>query len=62
MGIWLELGIFGLVFVFGFWQLRDVRKVQEQTRLQKALEKTTQDAKDQAALGQPLANDTDRKL
>lgn len=38
MGIWLELGIFGLVFVFAFWQMHDVRKAQEQTRQQRALE------------------------
>jgi hypothetical protein len=38
MGIWLELGIFGLVFVFAFWQMRDVRKAQEQTRQQRARE------------------------
>jgi hypothetical protein len=44
MGIWLELGIFGLVFVFAFWQMRDVRKAQEQTRQQRARE-TEQAAK-----------------
>ena len=38
MGIWLELGIFGLVFVFAFWQMHDVRKAQEQTRRQRELE------------------------
>ena len=38
MGIWLELGIFGLVLVFAFWQMRDVRKAQEQTRQQRARE------------------------
>ena len=38
MGIWLELGIFALVFVFAFWQMRDVRKAQEQTRQQRARE------------------------
>ena len=32
MGIWIELGIFGLVFVFAFWQMHDVRKAQEQMR------------------------------
>lgn len=41
MGIWLELGVFGLVFVFAFWQMHDVRKAQEQTRLQRAREKAT---------------------
>ena len=34
MGIWLELGIFGLVFVFAFWQMHDVRKAQAKTRQQ----------------------------
>ncbi|WP_408595681.1 hypothetical protein [Limnohabitans sp.] len=38
MGIWLELGIFGLVFVFAFWQMHDVRKAQEQTRQQRMRE------------------------
>jgi hypothetical protein len=38
MGIWLELGIFGLVFVFAFWQMHDVRKAQKQTRLQRERE------------------------
>jgi membrane protein implicated in regulation of membrane protease activity len=38
MGIWLDLGIFALVFVFAFWQMRDVRKAQEQTRQQRARE------------------------
>ena len=44
MGIWLELGIFGLVFVFAFWQMHDVRKAQEKTRQQRALEKAEQEA------------------
>ncbi|WP_291929439.1 hypothetical protein [Limnohabitans sp.] len=48
MGIWLELGIFGLVFVFAFWQMHDVRKAQEQTREQRAREKAAQEAADQA--------------
>jgi len=39
MGIWLEVGIFGLVFVFAFWQMHDVRKAQEHTRQQRAREK-----------------------
>ena len=48
MGIWLELGIFGLVFVFAFWQMHDVRKAQEQTRQQRAREKAAQEAADQS--------------
>ncbi|MFN9728454.1 hypothetical protein [Acidovorax sp.] len=49
MGIWLELGIFGLVFVFAFWQMHDVRKAQEQTRQQRAREKAAKEAADQAS-------------
>jgi hypothetical protein len=45
MGIWIELGIFGLVFIFAFWQMHDVRKAQEQTRQQRAREKAEQEAK-----------------
>ncbi|MFN7856396.1 MAG: hypothetical protein ACK5OA_07420 [Acidovorax sp.] len=44
----MELGIFGLVFVFAFWQMHDVRKAQEQTRQQRAREKAAQEAADQA--------------
>ena len=39
MGIWLELGVFGIFLVFAFWQMHDVRKAQEQTRLKRAKEK-----------------------
>jgi cell division protein ZapA (FtsZ GTPase activity inhibitor) len=46
MGIWLELGIFGLVFVFAFWQMHDVRKAQEQTRQQRAREKAAKEAQE----------------
>jgi ABC-type nickel/cobalt efflux system permease component RcnA len=48
MGIWLELGIFGLVFIFAFWQMHDVRKAQEQTRQQRAREKAAQEAQQAA--------------
>jgi len=50
MGIWLELGIFGLVFVFAFWQMHDVRTAQEQTRQQRAREKTAQEAAEQTTV------------
>ena len=50
MGIWIELGIFGLVFLFAFWQMHDVRKAQEQTRQQRAREKAEQAA--EAALAE----------
>lgn len=62
MGIWLELGIFGLVFVFAFWQMHDVRKAQAQTREQRAREKAAQEA--QAALaqsGQATPEPTEKK-
>jgi ABC-type nickel/cobalt efflux system permease component RcnA len=61
MGIWLELGIFGLVFVFAFWQMHDVRKAQEQTRQQRAREKAAQDAMDQEAATKPATGETDKK-
>ena len=64
MGIRLELGIFGLVFVFAFWQMHDVRKAQEQTRQQRAREKAAQeaqDAKDQEAAAQQATDATDKK-
>ncbi len=58
MGIWLELGIFGLVFVFAFWQMHDVRKAQELTRQQRAREKAAQEAKDQAAAANQATGET----
>jgi type II secretory pathway pseudopilin PulG len=64
MGIWLELGIFGLVFVFAFWQMHDVRKAQEQTRQQRAREKAAQEAQDaqvQKAADQQATDATDKK-
>ncbi|ALK87851.1 hypothetical protein [Limnohabitans sp. 63ED37-2] len=61
MGIWLELGIFGLVFVFAFWQMHDVRKAQEQTRQQRAREKAAQEAMDQAESAKSAADKTDLK-
>lgn len=61
MGIWLELGIFGLVFVFAFWQMHDVRKAQEQTRQQRAREKAGQEGMDQEEAAKPAADKTDLK-
>ena len=64
MGIWLELGIIGLVFVFAFWQMHDVRKAQEQTRQQRAREKAAQeaqDSQDQEAAAQQATDATDKK-
>ncbi|MEY3215724.1 MAG: hypothetical protein RLZZ280_101 [Pseudomonadota bacterium] len=59
MGIWLELGIFGLVFVFAFWQMHDVRKAQEQTRQQRAREKAAQEALEAAAASDDKAKEKD---
>lgn len=61
MGIWLELGIFGLVFVFAFWQMHDVRKAQEQTRQQRAREKAAKEAQDQAATAKPATDATHKQ-
>jgi ABC-type nickel/cobalt efflux system permease component RcnA len=63
MGIWLELGIFALVFIFAFWQMHDVRKAQEQTRQQRAREKAAQeaqDAQDREAAAQQATDATDK--
>ncbi|MCO4087584.1 MAG: hypothetical protein HEQ17_01000 [Limnohabitans sp.] len=59
MGIWLELGIFGLVFVFAFWQMHDVRKAQEQTRQQRARDKAAQEAQEAAASSDDKAKEKD---
>ena len=61
MGIWIELGIFGLVFVFAFWQMHDVRKAQEQTRQQRAREKAAQEAKESLQAAKPATDKTDLK-
>jgi hypothetical protein len=59
MGIWIELGVFGLVFVFAFWQMHDVRKAQEQTRQQRAREKAAQEALEAAAASDDKAKEKD---
>ncbi len=35
MGIWLELGIFLLAFVFAWWQFRDLRRERERRQARK---------------------------
>jgi hypothetical protein len=45
------IGRFGLVFVFAFWQMHDVRKAQEQTRQQRAREAREKAAARAAAEG-----------
>lgn len=57
MGIWLELALVGLVFVFAFWQMRDVRKAQEQTRLQRVREKAAQALEGQGDTAEVAAKD-----
>ncbi len=55
MGIWVELGIFGLALAFGLWQLYDVKQAREETRRRKeqALEQEREQAKAQAGAGGP---------
>lgn len=36
MGIWIELGVFGLALAFGLWQIHDVKKAREATARQRA--------------------------
>lgn len=50
MGLWVELGIFGLALAFGLWQLHDVKKAREETQRRKALEQQRQE-KGQARQG-----------
>ena len=50
MGLWVELGIFGLALAFGLWQLHDVKKAREETQRRKALEQQRQ-REDQARQG-----------
>lgn len=38
MGMWIELGLFLLVIMWGFWQLQDVKKAQAKTQADKALQ------------------------
>ena len=59
MGIWVELGIFGLALAFGLWQLYDVKQAREETRRRKeqareqAGEQEREQAKAQAGAGGP---------
>ena len=55
MGIWVELGIFGLALAFGLWQLYDVKQAREETRRrkEKAREQEREQAKAQAGAGGP---------
>jgi ABC-type nickel/cobalt efflux system permease component RcnA len=46
MGMWIELGIFLLVIVWGLWQLHDVKKARAQTQADKAQAEKAQQARD----------------
>lgn len=43
MGIWIELGIFGLVLAFGLWQIHDVGQERRKTQARKDAERAAQD-------------------
>lgn len=39
MGIWIELGVFLLVFVFAAWQFHDLRKARAEREAREARER-----------------------
>ncbi len=39
MGIWVELGIFGLALAFGMWQIHDVKKAMKERERREKEEK-----------------------
>ncbi len=39
MGIWIELGVFLLVFVFAAWQFHDLRKARAEREARQRLER-----------------------
>ncbi len=43
MGIWIELGVFLLVFVFAAWQLHDLRKARAEREAREARERERAD-------------------
>ncbi len=46
MGIWIEMGVFGLALAFGLWQIRDVKKAMaERERGQKPPPASANEAK-----------------
>ena len=40
MGIWIELGVFLLVFVFAAWQFHDLRKARAEREAREARDRT----------------------
>lgn len=49
MGIWIELGIFGLVLVFGIWQIRDVANERRKRETREAAAKPPTDSTQEEA-------------
>jgi hypothetical protein len=50
MGIWIELGVFLLVFVFAAWQFHDLRKARaEREARERAQARDTTDRPDRGA-------------
>ncbi len=49
MGMWIELGIFGLVLVFAWWQLHDVKKAKAQRLAEEARKNTSAPGPDKKA-------------
>jgi len=47
MGMWIEMGIFGLVLVFGIWQIRDVAQERRKREAQKSAAKPATEAQDE---------------
>ena len=43
MGIWIELGVFLLVFVFAAWQFHDLRKARAEREARQRLERQQAD-------------------
>ena len=48
MGIWLELGIFALAFVFAWWQFRDLRREREKREARQRAQREAQASTDEA--------------
>ena len=46
MGIWIELGVFGLALAFGLWQIHDVKKAREASARRRAEAEAAQAASD----------------
>jgi heme exporter protein D len=44
MGIWLELGVFILVLLFGIWQIRDAKQAHAKTVAERKAREATQAA------------------